>query len=78
MPTTGHFIFIPLVLLIGASLGFILGLRAQADRIAMEAQREAQREKVKRERAERKAKREAARREKVSSPSASSSSSSKE
>ena len=36
MPTAGHFIFIPAVLLIGLVLGWILGSRAAQDAYAAE------------------------------------------
>ena len=55
MPTSGHFIFIPGVLLIGMVLGFILGMRAAADRVALEARRDEERQAAREERAQRKA-----------------------
>ena len=49
MPTAGHFIYSPVILLIGIVLGWVLGSRAAADAMAMEqrnreerAQRKAQ------------------------------------
>lgn len=60
MPTSGHFIFIPAVLLIGMLIGFILGSRAQADRQNLEAKRDEEREAARTARAARKAKRAAA------------------
>jgi len=56
MPTSGHFLFIPGMLLIGGFIGFIMGLRAQVDRAAMEARREEQRKVAREERAARKSK----------------------
>ena len=35
-PTAGHFIYIPVVLLVGIVIGWVLGSRAAADAIAME------------------------------------------
>ena len=55
MPTSGHFIFIPAVLLIGTVIGFILGGRAAADRANMEKMREEARAKAREEREARKA-----------------------
>ena len=60
MPTSGHFIFIPGVLLIGCIIGFVLGMRAKADQDKMEARREIDREAARKARAERKAKKAAA------------------
>lgn len=57
MPTSGHFIFIPAVLLVGMLIGFILGSRAQADQKNLEAKRDEEREAARQERAARKAKR---------------------
>lgn len=53
--TSGHFIFIPAVLVIGMFIGFLLGGRAAQDRINMELKRQAEREEARRARAERKA-----------------------
>ncbi len=47
-PTAGHFIYIPVILLMGVVLGWVLGSRAAADAMAM-AQRKRE------ERAQRKA-----------------------
>ena len=41
--TSGHFIFIPAVLLFGVVIGWILGARAASDAYAMELQRRAKR-----------------------------------
>jgi hypothetical protein len=60
MPTSGHFIFIPGVLLIGCIIGFVLGMRAKADQEKLEARRDVDREKAREARAERKAKKAAA------------------
>ncbi len=35
-PSAGHFIYIPVILLIGVVIGWVLGSRAAADAIAME------------------------------------------
>jgi hypothetical protein len=48
--TSGHFIFIPGVLLIGVVIGFILGSRAARDAFDMERKREAERARAKAER----------------------------
>ncbi len=55
MPTSGHFIFIPAVMLVGILIGYILGSRAQADLANLEARREEEREAARIARAERKA-----------------------
>lgn len=47
-PTAGHFIYIPVILLVGVVVGWVLGSRAAADAIAME-------QKKREERAQRKA-----------------------
>jgi hypothetical protein len=39
MPTAGHFIFIPAVLLIGIVIGWVLGSRAARDAYAAELRR---------------------------------------
>ena len=39
-PTAGHFIYIPVVLLLGIVIGWVLGSRAAADAMAMERKRE--------------------------------------
>lgn len=57
MPTSGHFIFIPAVFMLGALFGYIMANRAAADRVAMELRREEQRKAAREERAARKAKR---------------------
>tara|TARA_R110002096_G_scaffold44526_13_gene120683 strand:- start:318866 stop:319048 length:183 start_codon:yes stop_codon:yes gene_type:complete len=59
MPTSGHFIFIPAVFMVGALFGYIMANRAAADRASMEIKREEQRRVAREERAARKAKREA-------------------
>ena len=53
--TSGHLIFIPLVLLGGAVLGFVVGMRAARDRFNLEIQRDKEREIARVARAERKA-----------------------
>jgi hypothetical protein len=40
MPTTAHFIYIPIVLLLGMVIGFILGGRAAKDAQAAQAERD--------------------------------------
>jgi hypothetical protein len=46
--TSGHFIFIPSVLLVGIIIGWWLGSRAERDAIAMELRRRDEREQGKR------------------------------
>ena len=53
--TSGHFIFIPAVLVIGIFIGFLLGTRTAQDRINLELKRQAEREAARKARAERKA-----------------------
>lgn len=55
MPTSGHLIFIPAVLLIGIIIGFIFGSRAAADRFNLERKRDEERARARAERAARKA-----------------------
>ena len=55
--SSGHFIFIPAVLVVGMFIGFLLGTRAAQDRINMELKRQAEREEARKARAERKASR---------------------
>ena len=40
MPTTAHFIYIPMVLMIGIVIGFILGGRAARDAFAAQKEKE--------------------------------------
>ena len=42
-PTAGHFIYIPMVLLIGVVIGWVLGSRAAADAMAMERRKREER-----------------------------------
>ena len=42
-PTAGHFIYIPVVLMIGIVIGWVLGSRAAADAMAMEKRRREER-----------------------------------
>ena len=42
-PTAGHFIYIPMVLLLGIVIGWVLGSRAAADAMAMEKRRREER-----------------------------------
>jgi hypothetical protein len=53
--TSGHFIFIPAILVIGMFVGFLLGTRTAQDRINMELKRQVEREEARKARAERKA-----------------------
>ena len=53
--TSGHLIFIPLMLLVGALAGFILGARAARTAYDLERKRDEEREKARAERAARKA-----------------------
>ena len=53
--TSGHIIFIPMMLAVGGLIGFILGARAARNAYDLERRRDAEREKVKAERAARKA-----------------------
>jgi hypothetical protein len=53
--TTGHIFFIPVVLLVGVILGFVLGGRAARNAQDIERRRAEEREKVRAERAARKA-----------------------
>ncbi len=43
VPTAGHFVFIPAVLIIGLVIGWILGSRAAQDAMAMELKRREER-----------------------------------
>jgi hypothetical protein len=42
-PTAGHFIYIPVVLLLGIVIGWVLGSRAAADAMAMEQRKREER-----------------------------------
>lgn len=44
VPPSSHFIFIPVVLVLGIIIGFLLGARATRDAIATEERRRAERE----------------------------------
>lgn len=57
--TSGHFIYIPMVVLAGVVLGFFLGGRAARDAIALEQKRKEERELRKERRAARKSEKEA-------------------
>jgi hypothetical protein len=50
--TSGHFIFIPAVLLVGVVIGWILGSRAAKDAYAAELRRREERAKAKSQKAE--------------------------
>ena len=49
-PTAGHFIYIPVVLLLGIVIGWVLGSRAAADAMAMEKRRREERASERRQR----------------------------
>jgi hypothetical protein len=53
--TSGHIIFIPMMLAVGGLLGFILGARAARNAYDLERRRDAERDKARAERAARKA-----------------------
>ncbi len=53
LPPSSHFIYIPVVLILGIVLGFVLGSKATRDAIALEQKKAAERE-------ERRARRQAA------------------
>ena len=55
LPPSSHFIYIPIVFVIGIVLGFILGAKATRDQIALEARKAAEREARMAERAARRA-----------------------
>ncbi len=42
-PTAGHFIYIPVILLLGIVIGWVLGSRAAADAMAMEQRKREER-----------------------------------
>jgi hypothetical protein len=44
VPPSSHFIYIPVILVLGIVLGFVLGARATRDAIALEARKAAERE----------------------------------
>lgn len=49
-PTAGHFIYIPVVLLLGIVIGWVLGSRAAADAMAMEQRKRDERAQRQRDR----------------------------
>ena len=53
VPPSSHFIYIPVIFILGIVIGFVLGAKATRDAIALEARKAAERE-------ERKARRQAA------------------
>jgi hypothetical protein len=53
VPPSSHFIYIPVIFVLGIVIGFVLGAKATRDAIALEARKAAERE-------ERKARRQAA------------------
>lgn len=42
-PSAGHFIYIPVILLVGVVVGWVLGSRAAADAMAMEQKKREER-----------------------------------
>jgi hypothetical protein len=44
VPPSSHFIYIPIVLILGLVLGFILGAKATRDAVALEQRRQADRD----------------------------------
>jgi hypothetical protein len=44
LPNSSHFIYIPVILVLGIVLGFLLGSKATRDAIAFEAKKAAERE----------------------------------
>jgi len=44
VPPSSHFIYIPVILVLGLVLGFILGAKATRDSLALEARRQQDRE----------------------------------
>jgi hypothetical protein len=50
LPPSSHFIYIPVVLILGISIGFVLGGRATRDAMRVEEQKAAERERRKAER----------------------------
>ena len=55
LPSSSHFIYIPVIFLLGIVLGFMLGAKATRDAIAFEARKAAEREARRAERAARRA-----------------------
>jgi hypothetical protein len=55
LPSSSHFIYIPIVFLIGIVIGFIVGSKATRDAITFEQKKAAEREARKAERAARQA-----------------------
>ena len=55
LPPSSHFIYIPVVFVIGIVLGFVLGAKATRDQIALEQRKAAEREARMAERAARRA-----------------------
>ena len=56
LPPSSHFIYIPVVLVLGIVLGFVMGARATREQIRLDAERAAAREQKKAERAAARAK----------------------
>lgn len=55
LPPSSHFIYIPVIFLLGIVLGFMLGAKATRDAIVLEARKAAEREARRAERAARRA-----------------------
>jgi hypothetical protein len=55
LPPSSHFIYIPIVFVIGIVLGFVLGAKATRDQIALDQKKAAEREARMAERAARRA-----------------------
>lgn len=53
--TSGHIIFIPMVLAVGAFVGFMLGARAARNAFDLQQRRDEEREKARAERAKKRA-----------------------
>jgi hypothetical protein len=55
LPPSSHFIYIPVIFLLGIVLGFMLGAKATRDALALEARKAAEREARRAERAAKRA-----------------------
>ena len=55
LPPSSHFIYIPVIFLLGIVLGFMLGAKATRDQIALDARKAAERDARRAERAARRA-----------------------
>jgi len=47
VPPSSHFIYIPVIFVLGIVIGFVLGAKATRDAIALEARKAAEREELK-------------------------------